>query len=516
LADFDENNPIAFLSSPRSLQACKMEGVLPSELVYKPIEAFQERQLSPRLVKLRYDFFEAKRRDLLAAARRARDAMVAEERKDHSSQSLDIITKDAGVLKSAIVAMNSDGLKQERNKLLKAQANEKKWLQNALQIELNQLRTLEANNQQLSDNANKDEEKIREKARQVKEMNDMRAAEEERKQMELEARQKLEKQIAKEEFAKHLEALTRKAAAEAESQKRAYERQFLNAERKRQAELEKEQKRQQEHEEQEARKEEMRAQDLRRREVLEQQKCEYQQQMAEKKAHKDDRIMQSIQANMEMEQKKREDFEEKQRQEALREERLMHANAMDQEESAKKAFQTMMKRKMIAEEASRKQEERRMCTLGQQEETEWRLLEHGQKKERYLDFKRELDGLRNKNKEINVERQRRREEATREAVAEQVRKKDEKINIMNQERARLRDLRRSAQAQAYKARELVKSEIMRQRISSKFNSKIVEQKLGGLLSNDLFNEKALVSSASAPVLKSILQATMHQQSVEAC
>merc|ERR550532_1961698 len=111
-----------------------------------------------------------------------------------------------------------------------------------------------------------------------------------------------------------------------------------------------------------------------------------------------------------------------------------------------------MRRKMIQEENLRKQEERRMAILEQQEETEGRLLEHEQKKERYLDFKRELDGLRAKNKEINVERQRRKEEAQREHVAEQVRKKDEKMDWLNSERRRLWQIRRATQNEAYRAR----------------------------------------------------------------
>merc|ERR550532_123339 len=135
-----------------------------------------------------------------------------------------------------------------------------------------------------------------------------------------------------------------------------------------------------------------------------------------------------------------------------------------------------MRRKMIQEENLRKQEERRMAILEQQEETEGRLLEHEQKKERYLDFKRELDGLRGKNKEINVERQRRREEAQREQVAEQVRRKDEKIDALNVERRRLREIRRQAQSEAYRARELVKNEIMRQRVTSKYDSKLLESR----------------------------------------
>merc|ERR1719287_428156 len=106
---------------------------------------------------------------------------------------------------------------------------------------------------------------------------------------------------------------------------------------------------------------------------------------------------------MEAEQKRREEFEERCRLEDERQARLAQQRALDQEESAKRAFQTMMKRKVIAEQAAQKAEERRQAILDNQEETEYRLLEHEQKKERYLDFKRELDGLRSMNKNINVE-----------------------------------------------------------------------------------------------------------------
>merc|ERR1712060_518109 len=171
--------------------------------------------------------------------------------------------------------------------------------------------------------------------------------------------------------------------------------------------------------------------------------------------------MASIQANMEIENKRREDFENRQQIEAEREERLMQARALQQEEGAKRSFQLMMRRKVIQEEAAQRAEDRRGAIIEHQEGIEYRLLEHEQKKERYLDFKRELDGLRSKNKEINVERQRRREESLREIVAEQVRKKDDNIDAMNNERRRLWELRRHAQTEAYRAREQVKGEIMK-------------------------------------------------------
>lgn len=76
LANFDENSATDLVNTPRSLTACKLEGVLPQELTYRPVEAFEESNLSPQLVRLRFDFFEAKRRDLLAATKRAHDAIL--------------------------------------------------------------------------------------------------------------------------------------------------------------------------------------------------------------------------------------------------------------------------------------------------------------------------------------------------------------------------------------------------------------------------------------------------------
>mmetsp|Transcript_146843 Transcript_146843/g.256218 ORF Transcript_146843/g.256218 Transcript_146843/m.256218 type:complete len:526 (+) Transcript_146843:138-1715(+) len=501
LANFDETNAKTLISSPRSLQACKTEGVLPQELVFKPIEAFMEKNLSPRLVKLRYDFFEAKRRDLLAATRKARDSILAEERREKENNQLDVLAQQSGLSKGAILALNSDGLKLERDKLLRAQEHERNWLKNALRNELQSLQAIETHNQRLQQEADSDAEKTRMAAQRLKELNDKRAQQEERKAMEAEARQKLEKQIAKEEFMKQQEELKKKGEIEAQKQKEAYQRQLNEMVRKKKVEEQKAEAREAAYRDQQARKEEMRAQDLKRADLMEQQKMQFQEAMREKKEMRDLRIYQSIENNMEIERLRRSAFEEKQKQDQLREERLAQDKALMQEEAAKKSYMTMMRRKQKQEEATRKMEERRDCIIEQQEETECRLLEHEQKKERYLDFKRELDGLRSKNKEINVERQRRKEEAQREAIAEGVRRKDEKMEWLTSERRRLWQIRRATQSEAYRAREMVKNEIMRQRIASKFNSKELAKRVNGHMSHDLFSPEILQTSTSMPLLR---------------
>jgi len=494
LLTFDENNPKAVISSPRSLQACKQEGILPEELIYKPVEAFHDKNLSPRLVKLRFDFFEAKRRDLLAAARRAREHLLAET-KENQNQQLAMVAQESGLSKGAVLALNSDTLKLERQKLLRAQETERKWLNQALEIELKNLKDLESANEFLDSAAKDTQAYFREQSRKMKEMNDRRAAEEERKQLELEARQKLEKQLAKEEFHRQQLEMQQKRKQEAKRLKEAHERQLKEAEKKREIEREKAAKREQEQKDLQARKEEMRAQDQRRMDIMAQKQEAFQEFLRERKNARDSKIYNSILANQDFERKRREDFEKKQQDEASREERLLQAMAEKQEENAKKSFQTLMRRKVIADEAAKRAEDRRNAILDQQEETEYRLMEHEAKKERYLDFKRELDGLRAKNKEINVERQRRREEAEREAIADAVKKKDEKIDHLNAERQKMWELRKTAQAEAYKARECVKEEILKQRIESKFNSKKVEGKLGSLMQNDIFSAKILESTS---------------------
>jgi hypothetical protein len=496
-SNFEESNTKFVVNTPRSLKACKQEGVLPQELTFKPMEAFQEKSLSPRLVKLRFDFFEAKRRDLLAAARRAHESIVAEEKREResSNQQLDLIAKESGLSKANVLAINSGRLAMERERLQRAQEGQRNWLKNALNIELKQLKKIEEDNGAMLSEAKADMEKEQEKSKRLKEQNDRREAEQERKHAEMEARLKLEKQIAKAEFEKQQQELDRKRALESQKQQEAYERQLRNMEEKKQHEIEKQEKREASFREVEAKKAEMRAQDLRRMDILEEQKQAFQVSLHGKKDARDKRVYEGIQRNMEVEEKRRQEFEERQQIEQQREERLMQMRAMEQEENAKKSFQTLMRRQVIKEDASRKNEERRSAILEQQEETELRLLEHEQKKERYLDFKRELDGLRTKNKEINVGRQRRREEATRESVAEQVKRKDEKIDHMNVEKERLWQIRRAQQAEAYRAREVVKEEILKQRIASKYNSKALESKLGTM--------KVLQSSSSLPSLRSV-------------
>merc|ERR1712216_958746 len=109
------------------------------------------------------------------------------------------------------------------------------------------------------------------------------------------------------------------------------------------------------------------------------------------------------------------------------------------------------------------------------------------KKERYLEFKRELDTLKEKNKELNVQRMRRRMEHKREMTALQCRQKAEKTDMVQLERQRLWDQRRNMAVASQVARDRIKNTILNQRIKSQYDSNIVANEMVQILGDDLFN-----------------------------
>ncbi|CAK8991413.1 unnamed protein product [Durusdinium trenchii] len=76
LEDFREYDPDVQIGSPRSVAACDAQGIRPRELAYKPLEVFQLPGLDPRVAQLRYEFMEARRQDLLKAARDTRNIII--------------------------------------------------------------------------------------------------------------------------------------------------------------------------------------------------------------------------------------------------------------------------------------------------------------------------------------------------------------------------------------------------------------------------------------------------------
>jgi hypothetical protein len=493
LADFKEDDVNAVIDSPRSIRACAKEGVKPLDLVFKPVDQFAEKGLSPRLVKLRFDFFEAKRKDLLTACRRARSQLISkQERGQHPPIGPDATVNTSMV--AAASALESDTIRLEKHKLARVQANERRWLQSALGAELDNLKKLEMGAQQAAQEAADDSAAMKAESDRRKAEGDRKRAEEHQKALEQAAQQRLERELARQEFEKEQEAQHQRAiqAAKDKKAKRALEIEEEN--RKHQRELEKQAAQERAWQRQQERINEMAEKDAERREVLEQQKADQGRLMEERAMAKANRMEKSMQNNLDIERQREQDFNDRMENDRIRNEKLALERRLFQEQAAKKSLQMLLKRRSIAEESNRQNEEKRQNTLEAMEEVDNRMLEHEMKKQRYLEFKRELDHLKEKNKELNVERTRRRQEFKRETTSEACRQKTMKADMTILERQRLWDERRKTALLSQQARDDIRGEITRQKIKSQFDSKIAKNMLNEIFQTEQFNPKDATQS----------------------
>lgn len=88
-------------------------------------------------------------------------------------------------------------------------------------------------------------------------------------------------------------------------------------------------------------------------------------------------------------------------------------------------------------------------------------------------------------------RQRRKEDQRRDDVAEAVRRKDDKIEMLHHEREFLWGLRRETGAQIAKAKEDVKDMITNMKLKSSYSSAAVEQEMQKIFGKKIFNTDML-------------------------
>ncbi|OMJ87108.1 hypothetical protein SteCoe_11258 [Stentor coeruleus] len=91
--DFEE---ILVVNSPRSVEACLREGVKPQDLLFIPEEEFIYSQYSEDIKHLHYEFFEAKRKEILSNIRKTRKVIVSE----HENITRSSTTMNASFVKS--------------------------------------------------------------------------------------------------------------------------------------------------------------------------------------------------------------------------------------------------------------------------------------------------------------------------------------------------------------------------------------------------------------------------------
>ena len=480
LPDLPERPGRDIVLTPRSREACLSEGIDLSEICYRDLEEFADRQLSPRIVKLRYDYFEAKRKDLMVLALEAHEKLLKSRKSASFKRSS---SSSRTTIASISTAEGSEWgmLSIEKEKLARFQQGEKKWLENCLRHEVDLLRKLEADDQRLTEENRDSTKKMAEESKRIKELNDRRRVIEEQKLRVAEAHQELEKEKAKKAFAAHQEELHKMQEKEVERKKQAHLRSLKDAETRALKELEqKEQENKLWAGKQEALREIHQA-DLERLRIIERCKRGILKKMTDRQSSKQARVNKSIEKNREQENKRKRELLDKLVADQNRDERLAIAKHQQMEESAKRSLQLILKRKIIQNESQKKLESRRQEIVAHQEEIDRRLAEHEQKRNRYFDFKHELEVLREKNKHLNVERQRKKERYLRDTYAQKIVEKDSKIELIFSERQQLWEARRKTALESQMSRDHVKRTIMEMRTKSKTDSKKLESYVDSVL-----------------------------------
>ncbi|OMJ71870.1 hypothetical protein SteCoe_29815 [Stentor coeruleus] len=153
------------VSTPRSLEACKREGITAKDLVYKPLEYFKQIDLAPDIQSMYYEYFENKRRQLIKLVKSTRKKIIEEEQTNKS--------KSSSVLNDEMkISQQSD---KSKNIQLKSVA---KVLSNEALIS----REIELRHQEHMQLLMRNQEKTKEKALRSKELAEMQRVKEIEKQ----------------------------------------------------------------------------------------------------------------------------------------------------------------------------------------------------------------------------------------------------------------------------------------------------------------------------------------------
>ena len=106
--DIDDLEEEAVVDSPRSIEACLREGIQPIDLIYIPEEEFMIGNMPPDMRHLHYEFFEAKRKELLFNVRRIRKNIISEQ---------ESITRSSTAIYPSVIAPNKQDRREKAIKI---------------------------------------------------------------------------------------------------------------------------------------------------------------------------------------------------------------------------------------------------------------------------------------------------------------------------------------------------------------------------------------------------------------
>ena len=86
IEDILDSKDIRKVNSPRTLEACKIEGILPEELIYRTESFYFLPGVDKNIQKMKYDTFEKKRKEMIQIVKKQRDKLIQDNSKPSPNQ----------------------------------------------------------------------------------------------------------------------------------------------------------------------------------------------------------------------------------------------------------------------------------------------------------------------------------------------------------------------------------------------------------------------------------------------
>mmetsp|Transcript_176437 Transcript_176437/g.565734 ORF Transcript_176437/g.565734 Transcript_176437/m.565734 type:complete len:388 (+) Transcript_176437:1200-2363(+) len=329
-----------------------------------------------------------------------------------------------------------DCITMEHRRFLRAADEERKWLRRALSQEVREVADMERRDRFLAGEEAEQAERRQLKRECLREKSVRRRQVDSEKWAEDKQAERIERRAARKEFKRQSEEL-RRLENEEEAKKKAYdEQQCREAEKRLCKEEEVAEKEEAERHAHEERVHELQAVEIARDETLEQHRQEWLQAYEDAKQAREARAQRALELSSELESKRLSRLEEKKRGELEREQRIAREKAQQQEQTLELSACRSSRRSQVQNESERLVKDRR------------------------------------------------------DSISVQVHEKIGRVDELSSERHRLKEFRKTAQNEARRAIELVKQEVARQAVSSKYSPEKVQQQVDSLLEKGILPPSA--------------------------
>ena len=456
LDKLDEFEQRRTVNTPLSLEACRSEGIDPSELLYKPRSSFDDQNVPNFFKDLQYDFYEKRRQETLALVRKKRAALISEQHSQSQSNSQLISPRFEGDLERA---------KEKHLKFInKIMASE-----TAASEKLTELQK-EKETREMEERRKKEEDIKAERRRtEAKHLAEIEAARRERD---------LERNSRHEAFRSFKQTLIQKQAQEEKERelKRRAEAERLVRERERQAKMEKVLAvAQKTIAEKEARLLEKREKDKFRQQRLQEQKELLRAKLAAQGKHAEKKrfqVLENLQAQLE---ERRQEYYRRRQEEQMKSARFL----MEQRHSMEKLRLSSSQRNdrilKTRENSERRLEQSRMQILKKSAESDQKVQEQRRQLELEMEQRRYRDMLKDLKKEMNLERFHRKQEYLAEQAEKRLHEQYRRIGQFSKMKSQAIDRRLRLSTENEIKKFAMKESLYRMTVSKKWDFKLLRQ-----------------------------------------